>query len=96
MSELTSQELKFLEDIQLATLFKRFLFTHNGHMGMAPHEARKGDRICLLLGCRVPVVLREHKEGGYELIGEVYVHGIMNGEAMIKENHDKLEDFCIH
>ncbi len=33
---------------------------------MAPHDARRGDDVCLLLGCRVPVVLRERKEGGYE------------------------------
>lgn len=33
---------------------------------MAPTEARKGDRVCLLLGCRVPVLLRKREEGGYE------------------------------
>ena len=96
MDDLTDAELKFLEQITLATLQKRLLFTHEGYIGMAPHETRKGDKICLLFGCRVPVVLRQRVEGGYELVGEVYVHGIMKGEAMAEQNHHKLEDFCIH
>ena len=67
--------------------------TEGGYIGMAPNAARKGDRVCLLLGCRVPVLLRECEEGRYELIGGVY--GIMNGEALTEENHRNLQDFEI-
>ncbi|KAK0648447.1 heterokaryon incompatibility protein-domain-containing protein [Cercophora newfieldiana] len=40
-----------------------------------------GDRVCVLFGCSVPVVLRE--EGQYfALLGDVYVPGWMMGEAV--------------
>lgn len=42
-----------------------------------------GDLICILLGSKVPVVLREHEAGiGYDFVGAAYVHGIMHGEAL--------------
>jgi hypothetical protein len=46
-------------------------------------------RICILYGCSVPVVLRPIRnsescnEFYYELIGECYVHGMMDGEAFL-------------
>jgi hypothetical protein len=41
---------------------------------------QKGDKVCLILGAKVPFVLRT--EGmGYKLISEAYCHGIMNGEG---------------
>lgn len=96
MNDLTDEESKFLEQISLATLNKRLLFTYEGYIGMAPYDTRKGDKICLLYGCRVPFVLRERTDGDFELVGEVYVHGIMKGEALTDENFEKLRDFCIH
>ena len=96
MTDLTHEELTFLEEISLATTHKRLMFTHEGYLGMAPYRSRTGDKICLLLGCRIPVILRERSEGGHELVGEVYVHGIMKGEALTDANFKRLEDFCIH
>ena len=44
------------------------------------------DIIAVLKGCSVPVVLRLYGElgaGGYfQLVGECYVHGMMDGEAI--------------
>ena len=96
MNDLTDEEVRFLEVIMLTSFHKRLMFTHEGYIGMAPHHARKGDIVCLLLGCRIPVVLRERKEGGFRLVGEAYVHGIMKGEAMTKDNEERSQDFCIH
>jgi hypothetical protein len=56
------------------TLHERFI------ANVAP-EARPGDIIAVLAGGNVPYVLRPGTEiGEYELIGECYVHGIMDGE----------------
>ena len=64
---------------------------------MAWHLMKQGKRIrCLLLDCRVPVILRMRPDGGYESIGDVYVHEIMNGETLNKESYRELEDFRIH
>jgi hypothetical protein len=44
----------------------------------------EGDTIAILYGCRYPVVLRRVEEEAekYEVIGEVYTHGYMLGEAL--------------
>lgn len=79
--------------LQNIMLYRRLLMTEQGYIGMAPAEVRKADRVCLLLGCRVSVLLRKHEEGEYELVGDVYVHGIMNGRLRVRR---KLEDYEIH
>lgn len=61
-------------------------FEHIPLVGLAPQAAKVGDRICLLYGCSVPVVLRIHvaPDGRdcWELIGEAYVDSIMDGEII--------------
>ena len=62
--------------------FQRCFFTsQNGFVGLAPAIAKVKDCICLLSGAQVPFVLRK-AEGqlGWQVIGESYVHGLMNGE----------------
>ncbi|KAF8861653.1 hypothetical protein BDZ45DRAFT_250827 [Acephala macrosclerotiorum] len=58
-------------------------------LGLTPKETKVDDIICILLGCTVPVILRAVKGGRvaelYQLIGEAYVHGIMDGEAVESE-----------
>jgi hypothetical protein len=55
-------------------------------VGLIPQSAQLKDRVCILFGCSVPVVLRQifEPDGSsyWQLIGEAYVHGIMDGEAM--------------
>jgi hypothetical protein len=66
-----------------ATMERRLLVTSQGHVGMAPERARKGDVVCVLLGCNIPVVLRKREsEDSYEFIGECYLHGFMAGEIL--------------
>ncbi|PGH02631.1 hypothetical protein GX51_04514 [Blastomyces parvus] len=86
---------------------------------LVPMRAKKGDKVCILYGCNVPVLLRERgrgkrigcgvtengcgcgcqncasgSEGGpvsYELIGECYVHGMMDGEALVYKQRNKIK-----
>jgi len=44
-------------------------------------DTQVGDEIGIFLGAKVPVVLRKVEDNRYLLVGEDYVHGIMNGEA---------------
>jgi hypothetical protein len=55
--------------------------TSTGWLGLAPHGTREGDVVFVAIGADVPYVLRAC-EDGYELVGECYVQGIMDGEAM--------------
>lgn len=57
---------------------------------MAPPGAQKGDVICILFGCSVPVVLRKlERSDEFVLIGECFLDGCMNGEAIQGLDLDK-------
>lgn len=58
---------------------KRLMVTEQGFVGMAPSQAKRGDVVCVLYGCRVPVLLRSCGDN-YKFVGECYVDGFMNGE----------------
>lgn len=52
-----------------------------GFLGLAPHGTRDGDVVAVIRGFNMPYLLRP-KAGSIELIGEVHVQGIMDGEAL--------------
>ena len=56
--------------------------TSKGHLVLGPEYAERGDFIALIKGSQVPFILRRQSDGQYQLIGEAYVDGIMDGEAM--------------
>jgi hypothetical protein len=66
----------------------RFFVTANGRMGMGPPDMEVGDPVCILFGGQTPYILRKREvvnqesEDGYRLIGECYLHGVMDGESM--------------
>lgn len=63
---------------------RRIIVTNDVIIGMAPCRARKGDVVVILCRCSIPVILRPIETGkAYQIVGEAYVHGYMNGE--IKE-----------
>lgn len=65
---------------------RKFFAANEGqYLGMGPPHMKVGDRICVLLGGRVPYVLRpadEKNEGLWRLIGSAYVDGVMNVSTM--------------
>jgi hypothetical protein len=72
--------------------FRPFL-SKKGYIGLAPEFAAPGDTICVILGAIAPYVLRKISDGGFKLVGEAYVHGIMDGEAMDMGLDE--EEFCL-
>ncbi|KAI4186606.1 MAG: hypothetical protein LQ346_005651 [Caloplaca aetnensis] len=68
-------------------LSRRLITTDRGYVGMAPERVERGDAVAVLLGCSMPIVLRQSSVGEsgdvrWRVVGECYLHGIMNGEAM--------------
>jgi hypothetical protein len=55
-----------------------------GYFMLVPELARVGDVICILWGAQTPFLLRRKSEVDrrWELVGECYVHGIMDGEGL--------------
>jgi hypothetical protein len=68
-----------------------FGVTEKGYMVVAPPGTKEGDMLCLIMGAQVPFLLRplsdseEEASNGkrcYALVGECYVHGMMDGEGL--------------
>jgi hypothetical protein len=76
---------------------KRLVISNEKLAGLAPQLAEVGDKVVVLLGCNFPVVLRE-VDCRCEFIGEIYLDGIMHGEAMegLKSGKYKEQNFEIH
>jgi hypothetical protein len=75
---------------------RRMVTTARGFFGLALETTQKDDIICVLLGCTMPVVLRQVGEY-YKVVGECYIHGIMEGEAMemLNGGQVQLEDIIL-
>jgi hypothetical protein len=57
--------------------------TERGYLGLAPDQAQVGDVVAVLNGGELPSILRPtNKAKEFQYVGDVYVHGIMNGEAL--------------
>ena len=61
---------------------RKFLFTTRGYFGVGPGATQLDDRIVVLFGADVPMVVRPRGDGRYTLVGECYVHGIMAGQVV--------------
>ncbi|KIN03035.1 hypothetical protein OIDMADRAFT_27504 [Oidiodendron maius Zn] len=81
-----------------SVLLRQALFTNHGHIALGPRGAVVGDSIWIVAGCPVALVLRRTSDDTgdqpYKLIGESYVHGIMNGEAVSEETEWKSIGLC--
>lgn len=81
---------------------RRFMTTTNGYLGWAPDnitgddgaQTKRGDLIAIIFGCSTPLVIRP-KEGYFQVVGEAYVQGLMNGEALefLKTGRYLVQDF---
>ncbi|PGH27123.1 hypothetical protein AJ80_01079 [Polytolypa hystricis UAMH7299] len=75
------------------TLYDRaFFMTQKGYMGIGPKgrtRVRVGDKVSILGGGFTPFILRR-VEDYYTLVGESYIHGIMEGEFL---NEDQTLDY---
>jgi hypothetical protein len=71
---------------------RRFFVSNEGLMDLVPDGVAAGDEICILFGGYTPFVIRRLEGGNYEFIGECYVHGLMDGEAMEELEDSRVED----
>jgi hypothetical protein len=94
---------EFLRRVQSVVWNRKFLLSTeviNGDrlFGLAPAATKLGDSICILYGCSVPVILRNHvtpNDHYFELIGESFIYGMMDGEAFETFKDSRREIFEI-
>jgi hypothetical protein len=65
-------------------LGRRLITLHTGHFGLGPNTVLPNDAVYVILGCSLPVVLRRAANTPhFRVIGECYVEGFANGEAVL-------------
>ncbi|PQE29702.1 Heterokaryon incompatibility protein [Rutstroemia sp. NJR-2017a WRK4] len=70
--------------VRRAAMKRAFFVTEKGYMGLGPSSMVEGDLVYVLSGGQVPFILRPTISAeGFALVGESYIHGIMDGEATI-------------
>ncbi|KAI8712284.1 HET domain-containing protein [Fusarium sp. LHS14.1] len=85
-------------DLQLL-YYQRFFITRKGYMGLASPDIKVGDTVHVLVGGNTPFVMRRAGQdldvqgNRYSLVSAAFVHGIMQGGLLSKEN--ELESFTL-
>ncbi|KIW09132.1 uncharacterized protein PV09_00070 [Verruconis gallopava] len=63
------------------TLYRRLARTEKGYLALVPRQSAVGDRVALFKGGKTPFLVRQARFGmGWELVGSMYIHGLMYGE----------------
>lgn len=83
----------FLQLVARVCPGRRICLTSRGYLSHVPAEAEIGDKIAVFLGAIVPFVIRAASPDKqvHVVVGECYVHGIMNGEGL-KLSGVEIED----
>lgn len=68
--------------VDAMTSVRRLIVTQKTYIGLAPEYAEINDRICIIPGCQMPLVLRP-VGARWLFVGQAYVHGIMDGEGIV-------------
>lgn len=73
---------------------RRPFISADGRVGLRPGDMHPGDTVAIFDGVDVPLVLRQADAGGklYQLLGEAYVHGIMDGEFVNESTSKRFFD----
>ena len=70
---------------------------HQNIYGGDAEQTRVGDAVAILFGCGTPIIIRP-LQTYFQVIGEAYVQGLMDGEVMEMLDKGKLESrsftFC--
>jgi hypothetical protein len=76
---------------------RRYFSTEKGRLGVGPLELKKGDTVCVLYGTKPLFILREveEKTGEWSLIGDAFVHGLMELSETLKSARGPDEVFTI-
>jgi hypothetical protein len=81
----TAQVLHELSKVQYR---RRIVYCTNGKFGLATDRVKEGDKIAVIHGSRVPVVLRQLPTDEFHVVGQCFYDGAMYGEMAPKNDED--------
>lgn len=70
---------------------RKFFITEKGYMGYGAAGLKTNDEVFVMFGGNVPYVLRKAVTG-FHLIGEAFLYGFMEAEALDQRNEDLLAE----
>ena len=92
----------FQSQVDAMSSHRRYMITERNYMGLVSSAAEVGDKICIFRGGQTPFVIRDELElqvnntleveRFYSCIGECYLHGMMDGEAMEGPHGEEREE----
>lgn len=77
-TQAVSQWSTAMSVVQSRKLFQ----TKRLYLGLAFPRLNVGDQICIFRGFMTPFIIRRRKDSMYDLVGECYIHGLMDGEGL--------------
>ncbi|KAI8627444.1 HET-domain-containing protein [Xylariaceae sp. FL1651] len=72
------------------TRHRRFFITENRYMGLGPRDTKVGDNIMILQGHQAPILARATEGKHWKIVGDSYMHGIMEGSVFDQEKCELL------
>ncbi|CZR44011.1 uncharacterized protein FPRO_13819 [Fusarium proliferatum ET1] len=83
LSDIEEDAAAFLKNL-VPSHGKKFFITEKGYLGTGPCCLEAGDSVCILFGGDMPYIVRPNSPSSdkYLFLGNAYVHGIMDGEAI--------------
>ncbi|KAI0912514.1 HET-domain-containing protein [Ustulina deusta] len=102
-ARLVKRIFEFPDHVSKAIARRGFFISRKGYMGLAPLNIEVDDRICVLAGSRAPFIVRPVQQDDGQttsrlvcrLLGDSYVHGLMDSEAsrLVDGGILEVEDF---
>jgi hypothetical protein len=79
----TVQKRAFINAAITYIMHRSIFWTDDGRMGLGPGLAQATDEIVVFPGCPAPMMLRPSSNGRYQVIGECFIHDLMDSEALL-------------
>jgi hypothetical protein len=98
MSDLQTKSQLSDESVMNNWTYRCLFRTQHGRIGVGPGTLGIDHSVWILSGGRVPFALRQvdvNDESRYELVGKVYIHGVMYGEAVKELRPEDRKDVVI-
>lgn len=93
----TGDAAQWIRAANSASTNRALAVTSKGYYVLGPKIIQNGDIVCVLFGGKMPFCLRPLENGNYHLVGECYVHGLMEGQAIedLRQGHYSETNFEI-
>jgi hypothetical protein len=82
MGKIAELHHRLVSEIIGKSLRRLPFITKKGRLVLSSEHVKRRDLVAVIKGVQVPFILRRHGESHYRLVGEAYVDGIMDGEAL--------------